>query len=193
MTERARQLKAMQVLSGTFMGFSFTVLTNLLIAPDLSPVLIAFVSLGAGAVICCMLVSLLSAMYALVALFRFEYDDHDKPSTAFEFFWKQNCKSEWRMSIRAFSLGAVAWNTSSFCLSSELFIGMVFFLLTLGVATGIHASEFIQSHELQVTSSAIAAVACLFSCLYILSSLWHKWGAFLFSDQGNEDQGYDVG
>ena len=95
----------MQVLSGTFMGFSYTVLTNLLISPDLSPVLIGLVSLGAATVICSMLVSLLSAMYALIALYRFEYEDHDRPAAAFEFFWRQSCKTEWRMSIRAFSIG----------------------------------------------------------------------------------------
>ena len=81
------------------MGFSFTVLTNLVINPDLSTILICFVSFGAGTVICCMLVSLLSAMYALVALYRFQADDD------LENYWRQYCKTEWRVSIRTFSLG----------------------------------------------------------------------------------------
>ena len=96
----------MQVLSGTFMGFCFTVLTNLLINPDLSSLLLGCVSLGAAAVICWMLVSLLSAMYALIALYRFEYD-YEQPATAFEHFWKQSCKTEWKLSIRAFATGVL--------------------------------------------------------------------------------------
>jgi hypothetical protein len=110
-SEKAKQLKAVQALCGVFTGFSFTVLTNLTIKSTLDTVLLILVGSAACVVICSMLVALVVSAYTLVGVYRFKYNalqsntDVHQTHTDFKSFWDLQCDTEWRISLSAFEIG----------------------------------------------------------------------------------------
>ena len=159
--EKVRQLGSVANTSALLAGFSMMVLVNVNnnAPPDLNAVLISFFGITTATVISCMVFATLNATYILVAVQRYDTVRREIP---FLDFWKKRCESDWRLTLRCFSLGVPL-----FMLNLALMGWVIFW--THGAA----------KYSGSICISVIALLTILFHILHT-NRKWSEW--LLMSD-----------
>jgi len=100
--EKTNQLEVLANQSALIGGFSMVVLAETTIPPDVNPMILTFFGISSTAVVSLMLISTLTATYALCGILKYDTIQREIP---FSDFWLKYCENDWRVTLRCFSLG----------------------------------------------------------------------------------------
>jgi calcium release-activated calcium channel protein 1 len=158
--EKAQQLKSVAHQSALIAGFCMITLVEIQIPNNITPVLLISFSCSSALVICLMLISMLNAMFILVAILRYDTVTRDP---TFKRFWAASCEDDWKFTLRTFALGVPCF----MCVLAQ--VGWV------GFWSKMEGPWWI------IASSCISFIAVM-TILYYLFHIERKWKDWLLFD-----------
>mmetsp|Transcript_16479 Transcript_16479/g.39453 ORF Transcript_16479/g.39453 Transcript_16479/m.39453 type:complete len:274 (+) Transcript_16479:141-962(+) len=156
--EKAEQLKVLANQSALFAGFSMVVLVESNIPDGIDGILLTIFGGTTACVIALMLVSSLNATYMLVAILRYDCVNRDVP---FDAFWRKRCEPDWKLALRAFSLG------------------VPLFMVVVALVAWV---TFWDSDSLIISASVVTAIALMVT-IFWFGSTHRKWTGFLMMNE----------
>ena len=152
--EKAQQLKVLANQSALIAGFSMVVLVESSIPENINSVVLTFFGLIVAITIALMLVSTLNSTYILVAILRYDCVERSVP---FDVFWRRRCEADWKVALRAFSLGVPS------------------FMIVVALVAWVN---FWNHRSLYYSASVVTAISIMLT-IFWFSSTHRKWGDFL--------------
>ncbi|KAL7437871.1 hypothetical protein ACHAXM_005864 [Skeletonema potamos] len=156
--EKAQQLKVMANQSALIAGFSMIVLVESNIPANINSILLTFFGTITAITIALMLVSTLNSTYILVAILRYDCVERSVP---FDVFWRRRCEADWKLALRAFSVGVPSF--------------MIVVALVAWVSFWNHPSVY-------YSASAVTAISIMLT-MFWFANTHRKWGDFLLMSE----------
>lgn len=156
--EKAQQLKVLANQSALIAGFSMVVLVESNIPDNISSVLLTIFGAVVAITIALMLVSTLNSTYILVAILRYDCVERTVP---FDTFWRRRCEADWKVALRAFSVGVPS------------------FMIVVALVAWV---SFWNHQSLYYSASVVTAIAIMLS-IFWFANTHRKWGDFLLMSE----------
>jgi len=156
--EKAQQLKVLANQSALIAGFSMVVLVESQIPENINSVVLTFFGLIVAITIALMLVSTLNSTYILVAILRYDCVERSVP---FDVFWRRRCETDWKVALRAFSVGVPS------------------FMIVVALVAWV---SFWNHQSLYYSASVVTAISLMLT-IYWFANTHRKWGDFLLMSE----------